>query len=32
MYCLAPEKPLRLGYETFYLAISDIFYETIKIE
>jgi len=22
MYCLVPEKPLRLVYETFYLAIG----------
>jgi len=38
MYCLVPEKPLRLVpqghflrgvYGTFYLAIGDIFYEFI---
>jgi len=23
LYCLIPEKPLRLVYETFYLAIDD---------
>jgi len=26
MYCLAPEKPLRLVYGTFYLAIGYIYY------
>jgi len=31
MYCLVSEKPLRLVYGTFYLAIGDIFYEFIKI-
>ena len=30
MYCLASEKPLRLVYGTFYLAIGDTFYESIK--
>ena len=25
MYCLVPEKPLRLVYETFYLAIRQLF-------
>ena len=30
MYCLVPEKLLRLVYETFYLAISDTFYETVN--
>jgi len=30
MYCLVPEKPLRLAYETFYLAIGDTFYGTIN--
>ena len=30
MYCLVPEKPLRLVYETFYLTIGDTFYEFIK--
>jgi hypothetical protein len=30
MYCLVPEKPLRLVYGTFYLAIGDTFYETIN--
>jgi len=29
MYCLVPEKPLRLVYGTFYLAIGDTFYESI---
>jgi len=32
MYCLVPEKPLRLVYGTFYLAIGDTFYDFIKIE
>ena len=32
MYCLVPEKPLRLVYGTFYLAICDTFYEFILIE
>ena len=31
MYCLVPEKPLRLVYGTFYLAIGDIFYEPDKL-
>jgi hypothetical protein len=31
MYCLVSEKPLRLVYGTFYLAISYTFYETVKI-
>jgi hypothetical protein len=40
MYCLVPEKPLRLApqghflrgvYGTFYLAIGDTFYEFIKL-
>jgi hypothetical protein len=30
MYCLAPEKPLRLVYGIFYLAIGATFYESIK--
>ena len=30
MYCLVPEKPLRLVYGTFYLAISVTFYERIN--
>jgi len=30
MYCLVPEKPLRLVYGTFYLAIGVTFYEFIK--
>jgi len=29
MYCLVPEKPLRLEYGTFYLAIGDTFYEAV---
>jgi hypothetical protein len=32
MYCLVPEKPLRLVYGTFYLAIGVAFYESIKID
>jgi len=32
MYCLVPEKQLRLVYETFYLAIGDTFYEFIKFD
>ncbi|MBW1822500.1 MAG: hypothetical protein JRI92_12225, partial [Deltaproteobacteria bacterium] len=40
MYCLVPEKPLRLVYGTFYLAIGnnlydaigDTFYEFIRIK
>jgi hypothetical protein len=28
MYCLVSEKPLRLVYGTFYLAIGDTFYES----
>jgi len=32
MYCLVSEKPLRLVYGTFYLAIGLTFYETIKID
>jgi len=28
MYCLVPEKPLRLVYGTFYLAIGDTFKKT----
>ena len=32
MYCLASEKPLRLAYGTFYLAICDTFYEFIKFD
>jgi hypothetical protein len=31
MYCLIPEKPLRLVYENFYLAIGDTFYDAIKV-
>ena len=31
MYSLGPEKPLRLVYETFYLAIGDTCYEFINI-
>jgi hypothetical protein len=31
MYCLIPEKPLRLVYGTFYLAIGATFYESIKV-
>ena len=31
MYCLVPEKPLRLVYGTFYLAIGVTFYESIKL-
>ena len=31
MYSLAPEKTLRLVYETFYLAIQVTFYETVGI-
>jgi len=31
MYCLVPEKPLRLVYGTFYLAIGDTFYEFINV-
>jgi len=30
VYCLVSEKPLRLVYETFYLAISDIHLHYIK--
>ena len=30
MYCLVPEKPLRLVYGTFYLAIGETFYEFIN--
>ena len=30
VYCLVSEKSLRLVYGTFYLAISDTFYETVK--
>ena len=32
MYCLAPEKTLRLVYEPFCLAIHVTFYETINHE
>ncbi|MBW2250723.1 MAG: hypothetical protein JRF60_08860 [Deltaproteobacteria bacterium] len=32
MYCLVPEKPLRLVYGTFYLAIGVTFYEFILIK
>jgi len=32
MYRLVPEKPLRLVYGTFYLAIGDIFYEFIFVK
>jgi len=32
LYCLAPEKPLRLVYGTFYLAIGDAFYEAVNID
>ena len=32
MYCLVPEKPLRLVYRTFYLAICDTFCETVLID
>ena len=32
MYYLVPEKPLRLVYGTFYLAIDVTFYEFIKID
>jgi len=32
MYCLIPEKPLRLVYGTFYLAIGATFYEPIKFD
>jgi len=32
MYCLVSEKPLRLVYGTFYLAIGDTFYDFIKFE
>ncbi|MBT8375215.1 MAG: hypothetical protein KJN80_09925 [Deltaproteobacteria bacterium] len=28
MYCLVPEKTLRLVYETFYNSMSNAFYET----
>ena len=31
MYCLIPEKPQRLVYGTFYLAIGNTFYETVNI-
>ncbi len=31
MYCLVSEKPLRLVYGTFYLAIGDTFYEFIRL-
>jgi hypothetical protein len=31
LYCLVPEKPLRLVYGTFYLAIGYIFFESINI-
>jgi len=30
MYCLVPEKSLRLVYGTFYLAIGESFYETFN--
>ena len=30
MYCLIPEKTLRLVYKTFYDAIGDNYYESIK--
>jgi hypothetical protein len=30
LYCLVSEKPLRLVYGTFYLAIGDTFYEFIN--
>jgi len=29
MYCLVPEKPLRLVYGTFYLAIGVTFFERV---
>jgi len=32
MYCLVPEKPLRLVYGTFYLAIGDTFYDFINLD
>jgi len=32
VYCLASEKPLRLVYETFYLAIGYNFYDIIKLD
>jgi len=32
MYCLVSEKPLRLVYGTFYLAIGDTFYETLAFD
>ena len=32
MYYLVPEKPLRLVYGTFYLAIGDTFYATDKVD
>jgi len=31
MYCLVPEKQLRLVYGTFYLAIGVTFYESINL-
>jgi len=31
MYCLVSEKPLRLVYGTFYLAIGDTFYKTVNV-
>jgi len=30
MYCLVPEKPLRLVYETFYLAIRRLFKDFLR--